>query len=937
MSDSDRTATADRLGAPVGDPAPAEDRYRSRWAWDEVKWASHCIDCYPGNCPLRVYVSGGRVLREESSGTFPTVAEGVPDMNPMGCQKGMGWTRLLDGEERVEYPLRRAGERGEGKWERVTWDEACTEIADAILDAATETGPESVIAPSGCNLGTLALAGRGKFMQIIGGLTTDLNAEMNDFAAGQYLTWGTFDPVSSIDDWFHSGVFLIWFGNPAYTRIPHYHFITEARYHGCEVWTIAPDVSPSAAHADGHLPVKPGTDAALALAMAKVVIDEGLVHTDFVREQTDLALLVDPGTNRYLRRSELTEGGSDEQLLAWDSATGSAVDAPRGTLFWGDVEPALEGTFTVETLTGPRAVTTVFELVKARLAEYTPEHAAAVCNIHADAIRDLARKIAAKPTNILGSLGGASKHYHGDLIERAQILLLALTGNWGRHGAGMRAWGAGYFDGMLLFPIKTQRGPEDVAGLLDMRDAMMSAAMEADPTLTPTIFTIEMARAGLGGASGMAMVPPLFFWYRFAGYRDAWNRAEWHDPSMQRSFQEYFDEAVRSGWWFGADYPQEDQPPKVLIECGGNVLRRTRGGAKMLLENLWPGLDMVVTLEVRMSATAAYSDIVLPVSQQYEKLSFGIPSTHVMNLTFCDKAVEPPGECLDEWEAFRRIAEKVEERARARGVDSVRTHAGQVVDLANLHATYTCNGLWMDPETIVDEMLRDTALAGTIPADASLDNVREVGHYRWESLGITPRALGQATDPAPDETFAPFRKHVEDGEPYPTYSRRAQFLIDHPWFIEADEHLPTHKNPPGIGGDHPFQVSSGHNRWSIHSLNTANDLMLETHRGTAHLCINEHDAASLGLEDNDMARVFNDLGEFRVPVKVTNTARPGQVVMYNGFDNYQFPDWAGPNDAEPGMVKWLHMAGGYGHLKYWPTCWQPCPTMRNTHVSIEPA
>ena len=57
--------------------------------------------------------------------------------------------------------------------------------------------------------------------------------------------------------------------------------------------------------------------------------------------------------------------------------------------------------------------------------------------------------------------------------------------------------------------------------------------------------------------------------------------------------------------------------------------------------------------------------------------------------------------------------------------------------------------------------------------------------------------------------------------------------------------------------------------------------------------------------------------------------------MDNGVDNYQFKDWKGPNDAEPGMIKWLHLAGGYGHLKYWSMNWQPCTVMRNTYVGIE--
>lgn len=907
------------------------ERYREMWKWDEVAWASHCIDCYPGNCPLRVYIKDGVIVREEQAATFGKVQDGVPDMNPMGCQKGAGWTHLLTADERVLYPLRRVGERGDGRWEQISWDEAATEIADALLDALEDVGPESIIAPSGCNLGTLALVGRGKFLSLLGGLTFDLNAEMNDFAAGHYLTWGTFDPVSSIDDWFHSEIFLIWFGNPVYTRIPHYHFIAEARYHGCEVINVAPDVGPSASHADYHVPVRPGSDAAFALAMCQVVIEEGLVNEKFVVEQTDLPLLVNPVTNRYLRESDVVEDGWDEQLYAWDSKANSVVQAARGTLFWGEVVPALEGTFTVETLEGPVEFTTVYSMMKDRLADFTPEKAAEICDIDAESIRVLARKIASKRTNILGSLNNASKHYHGDLIERSQILLLSLTGNWGRHGTGMRAWVTGFLDGMLSFFLKTKRGPEPTGNMLDMAEAMTKMALEKDPTLTRKILSVETSR----NSNAMGFIPPAFFWYRFAGYREAWENPDWHDPSMARPFAEYMDEAVDKGWWSPVDVPHEDQPPAVLIECGGNVLRRTRGGSNRLLEHLWPHLKMIVTMDVRMSATALHSDIVLPMAQQYEKMGFGIPSSHVMNLTFCDKAVEPPGEAVNEWEAFRRLAEKVEERAIERGMESVQDRQGRRYVPAKMHETFTSKGEWLDEEVIIDEILRDTALFGTIPENASLEEVRRKGFFRWQGLGISARAVAQATDPQPDETFVPFRKHVEDGEPYPTLSRRSQFLIDHPWFIEADEHLPTHKEPPKSGGDYPFQVSSGHNRWSIHSLNTANPLMLETHRGEPHIVINDVDAAGLGVCDHEKVRVYNDAGEFEVAVKISTGARSGQVVMYNGFDNYQFPKWAGPNDAEPGMIKWLHLAGGYGHLKYWSTEWQPCPVMRNTRVAIE--
>ncbi len=908
-----------------------DDIYRENWKWDKVTWASHCIDCYPGNCPMRVYVKDGIAWREEPAAVFPQIEKGVPDLNPMGCQKGAGWTRTLYGKERVLYPLKRVGERGEGKWERVTWDQAATEIADAVLDAVEEKGPESVIAPSGCNMHTWGLLGRPLYMGGIGGLTMDVNAEMNDFAPGHYLTYGAFDPVSSIDDWFHAGVILIWHANPVYTRIPHYHFIAEARYKGAEVYTIAPDASPSAVHADYHYGLVPGSDAAFSLSMAQVVVEEGLVDEKFAREQTDLPLLMNPETKFYLRESEMVDGGSDEQFYVWDLKTKAAVKAPRGTLFWGDVEPALTGNFSVTTSAGAVELQTVLTAMLPRLDDYKPELATKICNIHPDAIRDLARKIASRRTKVICSLSNAGKHYHGDLMERAQLLLFGLTGNWGKQGTGVQAWTGAFFDGAMTLVAKQSKGPAELAMMLDMIDAGNAAAREKDPTLTEAMIKIEAAKNSDNGG----MVPPVFFWYRHAGCKDSWQKKEWHDPSMERPFDEYFQEAVEKDWWAGQDFPREEQTPRVLIECGGNVLRRTRGGSKMLFEHLWPELNMIVSLDIRMSATGLHSDFVLPIANQYEKIGFGIPSTHTMNLTFCDRAIEPPGEAVNEYEAFRRLSEKLEERAKARNFQPYTDARGGEHDLTECHTKFTRNGQFLDEDMMADEMIRDTAFLGAIPSNASLDDLREKGYYRWEGLGIAVRAHSQATDPAPDETFAPFRKHVEGGEPWPTLSRRAQFLIEHPWFIEADEHLPIHKDPPQIGGDYPFQVASGHNRWSIHSLNTANHLMLETHRGAPHVVINDEDATRLGIEDNEEIRIFNDQGEYFVPALISPSAQPGQVVMYNGFDNYQFKDWKGPNDAEPGMVKWLHMAGGYGHLKYYSMNWQPCAIMRNTHVGIE--
>ena len=914
------------------EPETTEAEYRDRFKFDRVAWGSHCIDCYPGNCPYRVYVRDGKIAFEEQAGVMPVIEQGVPDMNPMGCQKGAQWSRTINGGERVHFPLKRTGDRGRGGWERISWDQALNEIADGIIDAIQDQGPESMIALSGCNMSTAGVTGRTRFYGLVGGITTDLNAEMNDFSPGHYLTYGKFDPVSSIDDWFHADVFFIWFSNPAYTRIPHQHYINEARYRGATVITVAPDYSPSAMHADYYLPVKPGSDAALALGMAATVVDEGLVNELFVKEQTDLPLLVRDDNRCLLRDADITEGGRDDQFFWLDAKTKKLAQAPRGTLALGDVDPALSGAITV-TLKDGVTVTArpVYEHAVARLKDYTPEKASAICGIDADTIRQVARKVARGRTKTLGSLNNAGKYYHGDLIERSQLLLLALTGNWGRKGTGVQAWIAALFDGWLMAAAKPAAGRDMARGLHGAYQSFVANINAEDPTMTKELATIEFTKRS-ANAGGGGWVPPVFLWYNHAGFGEYWKRPEWNDPTMPRAFDEYYNEALDRGWWAGT--PKKAVEPRVFIECGGNAVRRTRGGRRMLVRNLWPKLKTIVTMDVRMSATALESDYVLPIASQYEKISFGIPSTHTLNLTFCDRVVDPIGEAKPETLIFAMLAKAVSERAKARGVLTYTDGAGQERRLDDLYDRYSCGGLLEDEDKLADEMIQDTTITGALPEGSTLETFREKGFVRFSGLGMNARALGQATDIEPDSTFAPYRNHTEKKQPYPTLTRRAQFYIDHDWFLEADEQLPRHKDAPKAGGDYPLLITSGHNRWSVHSTNIVNRMMLQTHRGEPHLLMNPADAASRDIADNEMAEVFNDVGSYRTPVKTSPAVQPGQIIMYNGWEPYQFPEWNGPSDIEPGMIKWLHFAGGYGHLKFWPTQWQPSPACRGTRADV---
>ncbi len=915
------------------------DRYRDKWKWDKVTWGSHSVDCYPGGCPWRVYSRDGKVVREEQAARLPTIQQGVPDMNPMGCQKGASWCHLHSSPDRVTRPLKRAGKRGEGKWQEVSWDEAFTDIADAMLDAIQDQGPESII-----NLMTPepGAAPARAFTFALNSPTTDGNAEFQDFSPGYYITWGIFNPVSSMDDWFLAELTLIWHCNPVYTNIHWYHYVAESRYNGGEVVTIAPDFSPSAIHADYHMPVKIGSDAALALSMCKVIIDAGIYNKRFVQEQTDLPLLVRKDNLRFLRGSDVAEGDRDDQFFWMDDRSQVLTPAPRGTLALADVEPALEGTYTVTLKDGSTVeVIPAFERLKERLKDYDPETAAKICETHPDMIRKLARKVATRKTKIFSGWN-SGKYYHGDLYERSMALLLGLTGNWGKQGTGTRSWAISALDGSSFALNKGRMGQDAAREWLNNLTKARRFLNQDDPTLTLEMLTYRASQLAVErgiGPGGLLprMIPPAFLWYYQYGYKERWNNPDNNDPSMKRTFDEYLNEALERGWWdSGLAKAYQDVTPRVLFESGGNMLRRQRGGQRLLLEKLWPELKMIVSVDFRINTTGLHSDYILPAAQHYEKIGMGMPSVHHLNFVLIDKAVDPPDLAMNDYDIGIGLVRKIEERAAERGMTEFTDRNGTVHTLKNLVNDRTLNGALLDEETRMAEEIKDNAAYGILPPDSTLEVARQKGTIRWTGWGLVGHGLGQSSTIKPDETHNPFRWHTEDKLPYATLTRRAQFYIDHEWFLEAGEELPVHKEPPGHGGPkRQFKMTSGHNRWSIHSMNLTNNIIMNTHRGEPFMFINNKDAKAKKIENGEWVRVVSDVGSMLITAKISPAVRPGQVIVYNGFEPYMHKEWYSQADVEVGHVKWLGLAGGYGHLQYRPFHWQPIPADRAVHVDVE--
>jgi anaerobic selenocysteine-containing dehydrogenase len=318
-----------------------ENVYRELWQWDSVTWGSHTNQCAPGGCSFRVYTRGGVVWREEQTAASYASNPDYPDYNPQGCQKGCGFHHALYSSERVRYPLERVGERGEGRWKRVSWDRALGKIADSILDAHESHGTESFIVDGPhIHAGNVALSGVGRLVRQLNALMPDLNVGIGDDFKGIRQTFGKMQLGYTADNFFDAELVILTNCNVAYTWPTSYHFLTEARYNGTEIVLLAPDYNATALTADVHVPLRVATDSAFWLGVCQVILAENLHQPDFVREQTDLALLVRRDTGRYLRASEV-DGGSEQQLWFWDESRDALARAPRGTLAYDGV-PALE-------------------------------------------------------------------------------------------------------------------------------------------------------------------------------------------------------------------------------------------------------------------------------------------------------------------------------------------------------------------------------------------------------------------------------------------------------------------------------------------------------------------------------------------------------------------------------------------------------------------
>ena len=1181
-----------------------EDYYRGRWQYDKCVRSTHGVNC-TGSCSWNVYVKNGIIVWDTQKVDYPGCGPDLPDHEPRGCPRGASYTWYTYSPVRVRYPyirsvllemwrdaiasspdpvaawekisadpLKRGSyqrARGKGGLVRVSWDEAATLVAAAMIHTIKQYGPDRIFGftpiPA---MSMVSYASGARFLSLIGGSLISFYDWYCDLPPASPQVWGDQTDVPESADWYNASYMIVWGTNLPMTRSPDAHFYTEARYRGAKVTAVSPDYAEYVKFADTWLPVKAGTDSALAMAMTFVILKEFYIDrqsdyfTEYVKTYTDLPFAVilekkgegyTPG--RFLRGSDLGfqedhgewktvywdgisrafvvpngsigfrwDGKGQWNLRRQDSANGSSVDpllsftgeedawVPVLFPYFGVKEPGIRtGMVPAKRIPcngSDLMVTTVFDLMAANLGvdrgkggetangyddpvPYTPAWQEAITGIRrGDAIR-VAREFAENAEKTRGKsmifLGAGTNHwYHCDMIYRTILNLTTLCGCQGVNGGGwahyvgqekvrpLAGWNTLAFGLDWLRPPRMQNGTSFFYFATDQwryenLDARRIASPWAREGLKSHLADYNAFAARLGWLPSYPQFNrnPIEICRKFeeAG-------AQSDDEIVQMAVEEL----RRGDLKFAIEDPDDPANfPRLLFLWRANLLGASGKGHEYFLKHLlgtdnavfgeesplrteevlWRErapegkLDLLVTLELRMSTSALYSDVVLPAAGWYEMHDLNSTDLHTFIHPF-NPAIEPVWEARTNWDQFKTIALKFSELAEHHlgkqkdllatplmhdteseiaqfEVKDWKKGEGDPVpgrnmphlkvierDYPNAYKMMTALGplvekigvaakgvswkaaeeYWLLRKTLgtvteegvsrgmpdlttarqaADAILTlspETNGAVTIKAWSDLEKRtglslkhlsegRAADHFTFADLDAQPRRV--ITSPIwsgveeGGRTYSPFTVNIEEKVPFRTLTGRAHFYLDHPWMRDFGESLPLFRPPMDMialgstrlerkpGKELILNYLTPHSKWSIHSTYSDTLLMLTLFRGGEAIWINDEDAASIGIIDNEWLECFNVHGVVVAKAVVSHRIPPGKAFMYHAQErliNTPGSKISGQrggthNSVTHITVKPTQMIGGCAQLSYGFNYYGPTGPQRDEVIIVRKA
>lgn len=353
------------------------------------------------------------------------------------CIKGRVAPEIVYHPDRLLYPLKRTRPKTDPDpgWKRISWEEALETTATRLGELAQRHGPESVVF-STASPSTSAMSDSidwvTRLRRAFGSPNHFMSMKLCGW--GRYLassyTYGTAVPGAYMPDLDNAGCILFWGYNPSLARIAHATATAAALKRGARLVVVDPRNVGLAHRADQWLKVRPGTDGALALAIAHLMIERGWFDSEFVRQWTNGPLLVRSDNGRFLRERDLSPSGDPEKYVAWDPAGNRllAYDPQTGS-HETDARPALTGSLDVATQDGNVRCHPAFALTAELCAHYAPKRAEEITGVPAQQIEDTARLIRDSRPLAFYAWSGVEQHTNATQTARAIGQLYALTGN----------------------------------------------------------------------------------------------------------------------------------------------------------------------------------------------------------------------------------------------------------------------------------------------------------------------------------------------------------------------------------------------------------------------------------------------------------------------------------------------------------------------------
>ncbi|EOL9011554.1 dimethylsulfoxide reductase subunit A [Cronobacter malonaticus] len=406
---------------------------------ERVVWSACTVNC-GSRCPLRMHVVNGEIRYVETDNTGGDDYDGLHQVR--ACLRGRSMRRRVYNPDRLKYPMKRVGKRGEGKFVRISWDEALDTIARGMKRIISDYGNEAIY----LNYGTGTLGGTmtrswppgktllARLMNCCGGYLNHYGDYSSaQIAAGLNYTYGGWADGNSPSDIENSKLVVLFGNNPGETRMSGggvTYYLEQARAKSqARMIVIDPRYTDTAAgREDEWIPIRPGTDAALAAAIAWVLIAENYVDQPFL----------------------------DNYCVGYDEKTlppGAPVNGHYKAYILGD---------------GPDGTAK------------TPAWAAPITGIPEARIIKLAREIGEAKPAFIAQGWGPQRHSNGELACRAIAMLPILTGNVGIHGGN-----SGAREGSFSLPFErmpTLQNPVETSiSMFTWTDAI-----ERGPSMTAT-------------------------------------------------------------------------------------------------------------------------------------------------------------------------------------------------------------------------------------------------------------------------------------------------------------------------------------------------------------------------------------------------------------------------------------------------------------------